>query len=68
MFALVLVGAPMAGYLWETLHQLLALQIDGRRILISLPVAALLAGLLVFATKVLRGPEPGRGTSAGKET
>lgn len=66
MLALVLVGAPMAGYLWETLHQLLALHVDSRRILISIPVLALFVGLLVFATKVLRGPVPeGRGAGEG---
>ncbi|MEZ5332849.1 MAG: hypothetical protein R2991_12545 [Thermoanaerobaculia bacterium] len=68
MFVLVLAGAPLADYLWETLHQLLALQIDGRRILISIPVALALAGLLMLATKVLRGPEPESATTAGKET
>lgn len=58
MAALALVGAPLAGYLWETLHQLLALEVDTRRVLISVPVLFLFAGVLVFASKVLRGPEP----------
>lgn len=71
MAVLALAGAPLAGYLWETLHQLLALEVDARRVLISVPVAVVLAGLLVFASKVLRGPAPrdggGTGRGAGKE-
>lgn len=34
----LLLGIPMVAYLWETVHQILALHVDTARLLISLPV------------------------------
>ena len=50
----VLLGVPMVAYLWETLNQLLALRLDPRRLLISLPVLAAFVGLLAVLGRTFR--------------
>ena len=51
----VLAGIPPVAYLWETLNQLMAGEIHPGRLLVSIPAALLLAGvLLVLARTVLR--------------
>ena len=53
-------GTPMFLYLWETLNGLLNGHLDGTRLLVSLPVLALFAGLLALLRRVLArlGPTP----------
>lgn len=46
MALFVLACAPMVAYLWETLNELLALHVNVSRVLISVPVLLLLAGVL----------------------
>jgi hypothetical protein len=46
MAGMVLLGIPLVAYLWESLNQLLAGHVNGRRLLVSLPLAAALAALL----------------------
>ena len=48
MTLFVLVGLPMVAYLWETINELLSLKVDPVRIGISIPVLALLIGLLAI--------------------
>lgn len=50
----VLAGIPLVGYLWETLHEVLSLHVEPRRLLISLPVLLLLALLLFTVGRSLR--------------
>ena len=50
---LVAAGTPLLAYIWETLNQLLAGHVSGRRLLITVPLAALLAALLVVAARTL---------------
>lgn len=51
MAVFVLLGFPLVGYLWETISELLALEVNGTRLLISIPVAAALAALLVWLSR-----------------
>lgn len=51
MAVFVLLGFPLVGYLWETISELLALEVNGTRLLISIPVAAVLAALLVWLSR-----------------
>jgi len=51
----VVVGMPLVAYLWETLHLLLALQVEPVRLLISVPVLGLFVGLLVLLARTLDG-------------
>lgn len=53
MAVFVLLGLPLVGYLWETLNELLALEADATRLLISVPVLALLGGLLWMLSKAV---------------
>ncbi len=50
----VLLGIPLVGYLWETVHQVLALHVEPRRLLISVPVILAFALLLRVVAKRLR--------------
>lgn len=50
---LVVAGTPLLAYVWETLNQVLAGHVDGRRLLITAPLAALLAALLFVAARTL---------------
>jgi ABC-type uncharacterized transport system permease subunit len=54
MAVFVLLGFPLVGYLWETISELLALEVNGPRLLISIPVAAALAALLVWLSRSVR--------------
>jgi len=47
----VVLGAPLVGYLWQTVNEVLALHFDPIRLLVAVPVAALLAGLLVLLNR-----------------
>jgi hypothetical protein len=50
----VLVGSPMVGYLWETLNQLLAGEVHPGRLLVSLPLLVVLAGVLMLLSQFVR--------------
>ena len=54
MAVFVLVGVPLVAFLWETLNEVLALDVAGRRLLWALPVLALFSGLLVLLARRLR--------------
>ncbi len=60
MAVFVLLGFPLVGYLWETISELLALEVDAARLLISIPVAAVLAGLLVWLGRAVRNWLPAK--------
>lgn len=49
----VVIGVPVFAYLWETLNQLLTGHFAPGRIATSVPIALLLAGLLVMLARVL---------------
>lgn len=49
LFALL--GLPLVGYLWETLNELLSGFVDPTRLLISIPVLAVFAVLLVLLAR-----------------
>lgn len=44
----VLVGIPFVAFLWETLHQLLALHVQPLRLLLSAGVLVVFAGVLTL--------------------
>ena len=48
-------GMPLVAYLWETLHQVLALHVEPVRLLVSVPVLALFAALLWLLGRKLGG-------------
>lgn len=50
----VVVGAPLVAFLWETLNELLALHVNLLRLLISLPVLLLFAGMLWLLGRTIR--------------
>jgi hypothetical protein len=52
---LVLVGGVLVAYLWETLNRLMAGFFEPVRLLISLPVLALFAGLLRIIARLIDG-------------
>ena len=54
MGVFVLLGFPLVGYLWETISELLALEVNRTRLLISIPVAVLLVGLLIWLSRSVR--------------
>lgn len=54
MAVFVLVGVPLVAFLWETLNDVLALDVAGRRLLWAVPVLALFGGLLVLLARRLR--------------
>ncbi len=47
----VIAGAPMVAYLWETLNMALALHVTAARVLVSLPVLAVFAGMLYLLSR-----------------
>ena len=51
----LVLGVPMVAYLWETVHQVLALHVDTTRLLISVPVLAAFVLLWRFISRRL-GP------------
>ena len=50
---IIVLGMPLVAYLWETLHQVLAWNIDPTRLLISVPVLGLFVGLLFVLSRKL---------------
>lgn len=52
ILALFIVGTPIVAYLWQTLNTLMAGHIEARRLLIAVPVFALLLLLLVVTARV----------------
>lgn len=50
----VIIGTPMVGYLWETLNQILALQVDLLRLAVSVPVLLAWLGLLYLMARSIR--------------
>lgn len=53
MALFVIAGIPLVAYLWETLNEILALEAEWSRVLISIPVLLLLIGLLVLLSRRL---------------
>ena len=51
----VVLGMPLVAYLWETLHQVLALHVEPVRLLVSVPVLALFVALLWLLGRKLGG-------------
>lgn len=49
----VLAGFPLVAYLWESLNQLMAGEVQPRRLLLSIPVILLLTGLLLLLARVV---------------
>jgi hypothetical protein len=49
----VLAGIPLVAYLWETLNQVMAGEVYPTRLLLSLPVLLLLAGLFVLLARAV---------------
>ena len=50
----VLSGFPLVAYLWETLNQLMGGEVRPARLALSVPVALLLAGVLVLLARTVR--------------
>jgi hypothetical protein len=50
----VLSGFPLVAYLWETLNQLMGGEVRPARLALSIPVALLLAGVLVLLARTVR--------------
>ncbi len=46
MVVFVVIGLPMVAYLWETINQILALELDPVRIAVSVPLLAIFLGFL----------------------
>lgn len=57
ILALVLVGTPVAAYLWETFNQLLSGHFYARRVLLSLPLLFVFYLLLRFMARIITGWE-----------
>ena len=55
----LLLGVPLVAYLWETVHQLLALHVDTTRLLISLPALVAFVLLMRFVGRRLSAGEDG---------
>ena len=53
MAVFVLLGFPLVGYLWDTLNELLALEVNTTRLLLTVPVIALLGALLWMLSKAV---------------
>lgn len=51
--AIILSGIPLLAYIWGTLNELLAGHVDGRRILITLPLGLALVAVLFVAGRLL---------------
>jgi hypothetical protein len=47
----VVLGAPLVGFLWQTVNEVLALHFDPIQLLLSVPAAALLGVLLVLLNR-----------------
>ncbi len=60
----LLLGGPLAGYIWHTLNDLLSGHFDGTRLAIAVPAAALLLLLLRWIARFLQRLEPENAHSA----
>ena len=58
MALFVIAGIPLVAYLWETLNQILSLEVGGKRLLISLPILLVLLGILWVMAKFVRRWQP----------
>ena len=58
MALFVVLGVPLVGYLWETINQLLSLQVGTTRVLISIPVLLLFIGLMVLVARRVERWQP----------
>ena len=54
MAIFVVVGGPMVFYLWSTVNDVLAGQVDPMRVLISLPVLLIFLGVLAILSRSVR--------------
>lgn len=50
----VLAGVPFVAYLWETLNELLALEVNAQRLLIAVPVLLGMIGILFLLARAVR--------------
>ncbi len=50
----VLLGIPLVAYLWETINELLAFDVNPVRLLIAVPVLLLFLGLLILLNRLVR--------------
>ncbi len=50
----VIAGAPFVAYLWETMNELLAMEVSGRRLVISIPMLLGLAVVLSVLARTVR--------------
>lgn len=59
----VILGVPLVGYLWDVLNDVLALHVDGVRLLTAVPVAIVLFFYLKFLAAKLQATfqPPGAG-------
>lgn len=53
MTAYVVIGTPLVAYIWETLNLLVAGRAETVRLILTLPAAALLAGVFVLLTRTI---------------
>lgn len=58
MAVFVIAGIPLVAYLWETLNQILSLDVEGARLLISVPVLLVLIGILMVMARLVRRWQP----------
>jgi len=58
MLIFVILGFPLVGYLWETLNQLMSAEVQGDRLLLSVPVLLILLGLWWVLGKRVRQWNP----------
>ena len=58
MAAFVVVAIPLVAVLWETLNEVLALQLDTRQLLIALPALAAFVGVLWLLRRRLQRAAP----------
>ena len=54
MAGFVIVGAPMVYYLWTTINELLAGHFEGSRVLLSIVILLIFAGLLAILSRSVR--------------
>jgi hypothetical protein len=50
-------GIPLVAYLWETVHQVLSLEVDSMRLLISVPLLVIFILLMRFVGRRMGGQE-----------
>lgn len=67
ILGLVLLGAPLIAFIWQTLNVLLSGTIEPRRLALSLPALVLLYLLLRFVGRFVRRLD-GAPTPSGEET